>query len=719
MLIIRFLFLFLIANTLVFSATTSNILKQKKIEKLQILARLITTKDDIITATGDILVHSTRYYITAQKVIYNKKKATLELFDNVNIIQDGKNTTYGNYAFLDFSNEVNEFTPVLLLDNKSNVWINSKNAKKQKDIFRFKKATISSCDCYDPVWSLGTTSGDYNTSEQWLNTYNTTLYIKDIPILYTPYFGFSTNQTRRTGLLKPLIGFSTQEGLLYAQPYFYAPAENWDIEYIPQIRTSRGNGHQLKYRYKDSKVSLLEIDTGIFNENSKYYKKSNLINKQHYGIGLKYNRSNVIATKDSQDGLRIDLNSINDVDYINTLYNDNGSKSTAKLTNSNIKYFYNNNKFYADVAFDYYKTLDSSVSNDTIMQELPKIQLHKYSQRTPIKNILYSADIKFSNKTRKTGIKGKSTSISIPLTYTMTLLNDYLNVTFSEVFTMTDIKYGNNTNNYANGQLLENKHIITFSTDLLKTYDKYIHTINFKSTITLPNTLQKKGDLYSINNTYSTLSVFPVNITQKNINFTLNQSWYGKETKTQLLNHKINQSILYDNNNKFKLSDLENEVTLKYKYGKLSNTFLYNHQDKIIISSSTSLSFAYEKFDSSIYYNYSKDTSSVSSSSDSYSYKDLPDTKNITYSFGYKFNNKYKVTYKDEYNLKTNISNKRSYTLDINEKCWAFNIKLQNSLVASATTTSSAIRQNIFYIEVNLKPFLKINQEFIQKKEAQ
>jgi len=262
---------------------------------------------------------------------------------------------------------------------------------------------------------------------------------------------------------------------------------------------------------------------------------------------------------------------------------------------------------------------------------------------------------------------------------------------------------------------MENKHILSLSTDLLKPYTNYLHTLNFKINVTIPNIIKQKGDLYSINNTDSTLSAFPVTKTKKNLHFILNQSLYNKEDLTQILNHKINQSIIYDNDGDSKLSDLENELILYYKYGSLSNRILYNHQENMIINSSSSVSYSQNDFTSDIYYSYSKDTSSVSSKSESYSYSDLPNAEALTLKLSYKFNKYYTIKYKDEYDLIVEVSKKKEYVFNINKRCWSLDITLADNLVASATENNSAIRQNIFYLQATLKPIWTIKQKYIQK----
>ena len=98
-------------------------------------------------------------------------------------------------------------------------------------------------------------STDYNSDTKWLNIYNARLYVGDILVFYSPYFGYSSDNTRRTGLLMPSVGFSADEGIYYEQPIYIAEQNWWDLELKPQIRTNRGYGGYSTFRFVDSKIS--------------------------------------------------------------------------------------------------------------------------------------------------------------------------------------------------------------------------------------------------------------------------------------------------------------------------------------------------------------------------------------------------------------------------------------------------------------------------------
>ncbi|MEA3315878.1 MAG: hypothetical protein U9Q30_08495 [Campylobacterota bacterium] len=269
---------------------------QLKDKYLEIVANKLEQKNNILTAEGDIIIYSKDYYITANKMIYDKNTTNLELFGDVNVLKDDNIVLFSQYALLNIKNKDNFFEPMLVIENKQNIWFKTNSSKHIEDIYNLDKSVLSSCDCKNPDWTIQFDKGDYNSTRGWINTYQTTLYIKDIPIFYTPYFGFSTNKDRKTGFLKPTIGWSDNEGIFYAQPIYYAPHLNYDFEYIPYLKAKRGYGNALRYRYADSLYSTLTFETSYFKEYDSYREKMLLENEYHYGSVLKYGSTGNPAT---------------------------------------------------------------------------------------------------------------------------------------------------------------------------------------------------------------------------------------------------------------------------------------------------------------------------------------------------------------------------------------------------------------------------------------
>lgn len=687
-------------------------------EKLQLVAKDVDTKNNIITATGDVVAYSPTYYLSSDKMIYDKDKEILELFDNVLIIKDNKIQTQSNYAFVDMKNDIINQDPVFLMDNTSNIWSNSKEANKDKDVITLENSILSSCDCIDPIWSIRSSSSDYDTEAMWMNTYNPRLYVKNVPVFYLPYFGFPTDTTRRTGLLLPTMGYSSSEGFLYSQPIFIAPADDYDIELIPQIRTQRGYGSYANFRYADSPDSMLNVKTGYFKEFDNYRSKEQLENSEHYGLDIDYERKNIFAkNKEHQDGVFTSIRYLNDIEYI-TLKEEDDNLGTDKKVESKVNYFYNTPEYYGGVYGKYYVDA-SQKTNDNTLQELPQIQLHSYNKELFLENLIYSIDTKAQNFTRKEGLNAKIYDINVPISYTKNILDDYMYVGVENRTILTQYDYSNSLYNnlrYEDGTLIQNRTSFIVGTDLLKPYSDYIHTLNLNASYDIPENLRKDGDLYNITVKenqplkYNELSVFPTLQEQKTIKLSLNQSIYDKDNLKQFINHKMSQSILYNSFDEPKFQDLDNYVKINHDYGSLSGKVVYNMDDNKVVEGSFDNSLSYENLTFSAGYYYTKKTNNEFNTRD--------DLESYRLSTSYKLAKDYSIKYYENYDLQEKTRNRQGIGLNIDDSCWNLDLLLEKEITprsryVESTRSYDSHEQTIVYAVLMLKPIGGIRQKSI------
>ncbi len=692
--------------------------EELNMEKLQLVAKDVDTKNNIITAVGDVVAYSPTYYLSSDKMVYDKDREILELFDNVLIIKDNKIQTQSNYAYVDMKNDIINQDPVFLMDNSSNIWSNSKEANKDKDLITLENSILSSCDCIDPIWSIRSSSSDYDTEAMWMNTYNPRLYIKNVPVFYLPYFGFPTDTTRRTGLLLPTMGYSSSEGFLYSQPIFIAPADNYDIELIPQIRTQRGYGSYANFRYADSPDSMLNLKTGYFKEFNNYRREEKLENSEHYGLDIDYERKNIFSTKkEHQDGVFTSVRYLNDIEYI-ILKEDDGNLGTDKKVESKVNYFYNTPEYYGGVYGKYY--IDASKkSNANTLQELPQVQFHSYNKELFLENLIYSIDTKAQNFTRKEGLNAKIYDITVPISYTKNILDDYMYLGVENRTILTQYDYSNSLYNnlrYEDGTLIQNRTSFIVGTDLLKPYSDYIHTLNLNASYDIPENLRKDGDLYNITVKenqplkYDELSVFPTLQEQKTIKLSLNQSIYDKENLKQFINHKMSQSILYNSVDEPKFQDLDNYVKINHDYGSLSGKVVYNMDDNKVVEGSFDNSLSYEDLTFSAGYYYSKKTNNEFNTRD--------DLESYRLSTSYKLAKDYSIKYYENYDLQQKTRNRQGIGLNIDDSCWNLDLLLEKEITprsryVQSTRSYDSYEQTIVYAVLMLKPIGGIRQKSI------
>ena len=284
------------------------------------------------------------------------------------------------------------------------------------------------------------------------------------------------------------------------------------------------------------------------------------------------------------------------------------------------------------------------------------------------------------------------------LFYNQPLWNDYLNFTIKNETALSLLDYYNSDTDFDNGTFIENKTTLTLGTNLLKPYDDYIHTLDFNVDFTLPTTLVDNGDLDNITNSDSELDIFPVNETQKTLSFSLNHSLYDKEDLSQIINHKIKQSVLYNNGNT-KLSDLENEVTFNYILGYVRNRIIYSQEDDTITESSTGFSIGYDDYFFNATHYKSKETENSGKE----------DLESVTLKVGSKFYNDYSLSYVQNYNIEEDLRTKEALVLDINDRCWTFNLSVEKEVIASDSNNSNNIEQDSIYFTLVLKQLGGIN----------
>ncbi len=690
---------------------TSALLQGQEInnEKFQLIAQNIDAKDNIITATGNVVIYSPTYYLSANKIVFDKEKETFELFDNVLIIKDNNIQTQSEHAFVDLKNDISNQYPLFLFENSNNIWVNSKESNKEKEIVKLDSSIISSCDCLDPVWSIRTSSADYDTENKWMNAYNPRLYIKDVPVFYSPYIGFPTDTTRRTGLLLPTLGISEGEGFYYAQPIYFAPAQNYDLELIPQIRTARGKGIYGYYRYADSPDSLLKIKSGVFVENDDYREENLLEHKEHFGLDVDYSRRNIFAnseTSESTDGLYTAIKYLNDVEYL-TLEESNYSVSTDKKVESKINYFYNTPDYYTGAYSRYY--IDTSTdSNSGTLQELPQVHFHSYNKEAFLDNLVYSLDTKVMNYTRPEGLNATIYEISVPISYTKYFLDDFMYLTVENKTIVSKYDYNNFENTfYEDGNLIQNRTSVLIGSDLIKPYENYLHTINLGAEYVVPKNLKEEGDLYKITTVSGStkeeeLKAFPIIQEEKNINLTLNQSLYLKDNLKQFINHKMSQSILYDELDNPKLQNLENYVKVNHDYGYVSGRIVYNMQDEQFVEDTFNNTLVFDNLSFTLGYYKSKETPNT----------DKEDLESYRVSTSYKISKDYSISYYENYNLLEKIRNRQGMSFNINDNCWNLDLRLENEIIPSSSTNKDSVEQKLITMTLLLKPLGGIKQKY-------
>lgn len=495
--------------------------------KVDIYALDVVKKQDIIEAKNNVVVVSDFYLITASEAKYNETTKDLELFGDVNILRGQKERTHSTYTKINLKDNSTAFKNLFFSNNDLEVWLQCHKAKFDNKFFITENSVVSSCNVEKPDWEIRFDEGKLNRESNFLHLYNAKLYVKNTPIMYLPYFGFSVDTRRKSGLLVPELVLKQSEGLYYNQPVYYVIDDNADLQIEPQIRTKRGYGIYTTLRFIDSLHSQGEISGGIFGEKSSYKREENLKNKEHYGLEIKYANEDLFKSllkDDYQEGLWIDATYLNDVDYMNLSSKIN---TQASLVTSKINYFLSDEDNYYGVYAKYY--IDTSkISNKDTMQEYPSLQYHRYLNGFFDNYIQYSIDSSFHRYYRQVGIYAKTLNFDIPLIYHASFLDDFLNFTFTERIYANFVDYSN-TDLKNQEHLFRNSHNFSLYSDLSKSYKNFYHTLYMGLNYYLPGA--KSGSI--------TEDFIGIKNDPEQFNFVISQYFYNALGKKKLFHSLV------------------------------------------------------------------------------------------------------------------------------------------------------------------------------------
>ncbi|MDR0407479.1 MAG: LPS-assembly protein LptD [Campylobacteraceae bacterium] len=660
-------------------------------ENVQILSKDFSDKNGTIYANKDVVVYSERYLITADSAKYDSSTKDLELFGNVNIIYGSENIARSEYLFINLETDLGDFSHFFFFNQISKLWLRCDNATTNADYYMAKGAITSSCDIENPDWKIGFSRGELNKNSSFLHVYNALFYVKEIPIFYMPYFAFPTDKTRRTGLLRPEIGYAKDESIFYMQPFYIAPHDSWDLEFDPQIRVERGSGLYSTFRFTDSAYSNGYITAGFFREKESYVNREDLKNREHYGLDLFYDRSSLFFKnfgENAEDGLRLDFKYLNDVDYLNL--KTATPETVNRLVTSKLNYFLRDENNYIGLYAKYFIDTDSD-DNDETLQELPLVQYHRFLNPILMNNLQYSVDLQYHNYYRKVGAEAQQLELQLPVTFYWSMFDDNLKGSLSENIYMMRVNYdGFNSAPENYGQYLRNFHTLSTYTDLSKAYNNFFHKIYLGAEYIIPSFDRQKGYL-------DRDEFVPINTDEKQVALKLKQYFYDSDGQKRLV-HSLRQPYFFENE-QYIYAPLENRVDINLPLGvSLSNELQYSHQSSNVIKSLTYASYSDEKY--KLYF--------------SHTYNKNEDNNYLAFNFESKVYNHSSIFAEFQYDIDSSFTKSWNIGFLYSKRCWDYRIMYKEDITPKLVSSgkASAVDKKGIYLLFNLYPLGGVKYEY-------
>ncbi|MDO5045496.1 LPS-assembly protein LptD [Campylobacter sp.] len=689
-------------------------------QDFELLADDVKREGNIVTAENNVLVYSSEYLISADKAVYNQEKRILELFGNVNVMRGDDEVSRCGYAKIDLNSKDSSYEALFMMNRDMEVWMQSDESESNAKYYQTNGSIVSSCNVQDPDWSIKFSSGKLNKQSKFLHLYNPVFYLGKAPVFYLPYFGFSTDTKRRTGLLPPEFGYSRSGGFFYRQPIYIAEYNSWDIELNPQIRTNRGSGIYATFRFADSAYSKGSISMGEFWDKDSYRqreisKNSNrlpLKNKTHKGIELKYERDRLVKhliSEDLQEGLWIDATKLNDIDYINLKSRKNRDSGENSLVTSKFNYFISSDKHYLGAYARYYidtAKVGSKNENKDTLQEYPSFQYHKYTDSIILPNLLYSLDLYSHNYTRKIGVEAVQYEFKMPVSFHVPLVSEYLNFSYYHDLYATQVNYSNKIyrptgDEDKSASYMESAHKFSLHTDLAKAYESFYHSVNLGADYTLrgyhdgslPDVHEMSEDDENVY-VYDMLGRKYQNFigsqhTKDEISGRLTQYFFNDEGR-KYLRHTISQGYY---TKKSEYSNLKNIIGF-YPLKNLSfyNRLEYSHRHKYFEKIQSGMNYSNEYFGTNLWHTFER--------------KSEQEKQNFFYGSGFiNLPRQYKLIGGLQYDLEKSYTRQWRLGVAHNRKCWNYSVFYEQEIEPITTTSGSASKKSKgVYFMINFYP---------------
>ncbi|MFZ3072646.1 MAG: LptA/OstA family protein, partial [Thermodesulfobacteriota bacterium] len=161
----------------------------------------------IYLAEGDVVIIQGDMTLTALKAVLDMTEGKARAEGNVVVTKSD-----GNYMTADSLDvDMDKETAVIVNGNlyfiDNNIYVYGSEIKKTgKETFESSRIKITSCDCENdesPAWSFSARDAKV-TKEGYFTGFHSFFYIKDVPVLYSPYVVLPVKTKRQTGFLTPV-----------------------------------------------------------------------------------------------------------------------------------------------------------------------------------------------------------------------------------------------------------------------------------------------------------------------------------------------------------------------------------------------------------------------------------------------------------------------------------------------------------------------------------
>ena len=221
-----------------------------------------------LLARGGVTLTRGDTTLTADEVRYDRTNAVAEARGHV-VITDPEANIDGDFAHLNLDDESGWVEAGTAELKPSNYTLTGERIEKRGGpLYAASHGVFTTCRCgglEKPSWSIAGASTDI-TLEGTGVVRHATFRVKDVPVLYFPYFLFPAKTDRASGFLFPRLANSNRRGFQYEQPFYWAINKSSDATVAVDLETAARVGVIGEYRYLLSRTARGNFTVAYYNE---------------------------------------------------------------------------------------------------------------------------------------------------------------------------------------------------------------------------------------------------------------------------------------------------------------------------------------------------------------------------------------------------------------------------------------------------------------------
>jgi LPS-assembly protein len=280
---------------------------------------------DRYVARGNVQLSNADKKLTADEIHYDHKTQRAFARGNV-VLTIGQDILSGSYLEIDLNSQVGfvENASLFLKENNFHITAN-KIEKTGENTYRIDTATLTTCDGAKPDWKI--TGKDIQIKSDGAGTAkHTTLWARNVPVLYSPYLYYPATNDRQSGFLTPEYEDSDRKGTEYRQPFYWAISDSSDATLYADYMSTRGLKLGAEYRYILSERSqgtiMLDgfhdqkVDDGTGDSNDRYGYEDDPVDVLRTNQNRFWLRASHHQQLSYDISAKLDLDIVSDQDYL-------------------------------------------------------------------------------------------------------------------------------------------------------------------------------------------------------------------------------------------------------------------------------------------------------------------------------------------------------------------------------------------------------------------